>query len=265
MTLETKKQILRESKDLMGHYLYKRTVVLAAHDETGFIDHGTGMLLKLDEAAVVITAAHVIKGRDPSMIQLITTDKPSNIRFSPGKGDLFGGEVSEELDVGFLRIDDTSPLLDQNEFLSLDDFDFFPTGLSDDLAILFGMPAVEHKVEGGNVHSFSSFAYLNSYPDDFDWSTPGNRPVTLSVDYEEVVPDVFSGKEVSLPDPYGMSGGGLWRARFAGASVWTPERLRLVGILTELHENVREVRANRVENLYHLLSLHFDVPEIKQP
>jgi hypothetical protein len=262
MTLETKKQILREAKDLMGRYLYKRTVVLAVHDEKRIIKYGTGMLLKLAGEAVVITAAHVMRDTDPNMIQLITTDKPSNIRFSPGEGDLFGGDVSDELDVGFLRIDQASPLLAKNEFLSLDDFDFFPTGLPDDLAILFGMPAVEHKIEGGNVHSFSSFTYFNSYPDDFDWSTPGNRPVTLAVNYDEVVPDVFSGKEVPLPDPHGMSGGGLWRARFAGAPIWTPERLRLVGILTEFHEDVREVRANRVENLYHLLSHHFELPQI---
>lgn len=77
--------------------------------------------------------------------------------------------------------------------------------------------------------------------------------------------DVFTGQDMQLPDPHGMSGGGLWRARFAGSSIWTPDRLKLVGILTEFHEVQREVKANRVENLYHLLSHHFDMQLIQPP
>ena len=104
---------------------------------------------------------------------------------------------------------------------------------------------------------------MTSFPEDLDWAAPGHRPVTLSIGYDESVEDVFTGQQVDLPDPHGMSGGGLWRARFAGSSIWTTERMKLVGILTEFHEDSREVKANRCENLYHLLAHHFPLPDIQ--
>jgi len=266
MNLEQKKQIMRASKDIMNRHIFDRTVVLAYHDEKGIHGHGTGMLLQVDNQPIVITAAHVIKDVDPQTIQMITTETPSNIRCSPSSGDLYGGDVSEDPDVGFLRIgDSTSPLLAGKQFLTLDDLEFFPTGLPTDLAILFGMPGTEHKEPICDVHSFGSLTYMTNFPEDLDWSAPGNRPTLLSIGYEETVEDVFTGQDMCLPDPHGMSGGGLWRSRLAGAAIWTPARLKLVGILTEFHETQREVKANRAENLYHLLSHHFNMPAIEPP
>lgn len=263
MTLDQKKQILRASKTLMNRHIFERTVVLAIHDDKRIRAHGTGMLLRIDGQPIVITAAHVIKDFNPETIQLITTEAPSNLRLTPGAGDLYGGDANDDLDVGFLRIGDSaSPLLAGKKFLDLADLEFFPTGLTTDLAILFGMPGTEHKEPIRDVHSFGSFTYMTSFPEDLDWSAPGNRPTLLSIAYDEAVEDVFTGRTMELPDPHGMSGGGLWRARFAGSSIWTPDRLKLVGILTEFHEDRREVKANRVENLYHLLSHHFCLPDV---
>lgn len=263
MNLDQKKQILRASKALMNRHIFDRTVVLAAHDEKSIHAHGTGLLLRIDDQPIVITAAHVIKDFDPQTIQLITTEKPSNVRFTPGAGDLYGGDVNEDLDVGFLRIGDSAtPLLANKRFLNFEDLEFFPSGLTTDLAVLFGMPGTEYKERIHDVHSFGSFTYMTSFPEEMDWSAPGNRPTLLTIGYDETVEDAFTGQDIVLPDPHGMSGGGLWRTRFAGAAIWTPDRLRLVGILTEFHEDRREVKANRVENLYHLLSHHFNLPEI---
>ena len=237
--------------------------MLAVHDGSTIKEFSTGMLLRVEDQPLVITAAHAIKDIDPRSIQLVTTEVPSNHRFAPDGGDLYGGDVSDELDVGFLRIHNPhSLLLSKKQFLRLDDLEFFPTELTTDLAILFGMPETEHKEPTGNVHSFGSFTYMNSFPKDLDWSASGNHPAILTVEYDESVEDVFTRQQVQLPYPHGMSGGGLWRVRFAGVTIWTPDRLRLVGILTEFDEETREVKANRVENLYHLLSHHFDLPDI---
>lgn len=263
MSLKQKILVLNESKGLINRHIFDRTVVLAVINETTITKHGTGMLLQVDGHQIVVTAAHVIKDIDPRSIQIISTETPSNIRFAPRSGDLFGGGLNDELDVGFLRIEGSAaPLLIGKKFLTLDDFDFFPTGLTEDLAILFGMPGTEWKKPASDVHSFASFTYITEFPADVDWSAPGHRPAVIPTGYEATVEDAFSRKVMELPDPHGMSGGGLWRARFAGAPIWTADRLRLVGILTEFDEDVREVHANRVENLYHLLALHFSLPEI---
>ena len=262
MTLDQKIKILRSSKDLITRYIFERTVVIAVHDDKRITDHGTGMLLKIEDQPIIITAAHVIKDTDPDTIQIITTEEPSNVRFSPAEGDCFGN-ASTELDVGFLRIKPSSPLLSESRFLSIDDLEFFPTGLTTDLAIVFGMPEAAHKEPSRLVDSFASFTYMTSFPEDLDWSVPGNRPATISVDYDESVQDAFTGRQMTLPAPFGMSGGGLWRARFDSTPIWTPDCLRLVGILTEFYEERRSIKANRVENLYHLLSQHFALPEMQ--
>ena len=130
MNFEQKKQILRGSKALMNRFIFDRTVVLAVHDESSIRKHGTGMLLRVDNQPIVITAAHVIKDIDTEAIQLITTEQPTNIRHAPAVGDLYGGDVSDELDVGFFRIRDLqSPLFADKKFLSLEDLEFFPTAL----------------------------------------------------------------------------------------------------------------------------------------
>lgn len=263
VNLDEKKQILRASKALLNRYIFDRTVVLAIHDEHSIHSYGTGMLLRIEEQPLIITAAHVIKDVDPETIQVITTEEPSNFRLAPRMGDLYGGDFDQDLDVGFLQIrSPQSPLLSRKRFLGLADLEFFPQNLTHDLAILFGMPGAEHREPIQGVHSFGSFTYMTSFPGDLDWASPGNRPAILSAGYDESVEDVFSGKQIELPDPHGMSGGGLWRARFAGAQIWTADRLRLVGILTEFDGGRREVTANRVENLYHLLSHHFSLPDI---
>jgi hypothetical protein len=264
MSFEQRKQILKASKGVINRYMFDRTVVLAVHDENGIHDHGTGMLLRVENEPIVITAAHVIKSFDPQTIQLITTEEHSNVRFAPAAGDLYGGDTSDELDVGFLRIvDPASPLLANKRFLCLEDLELFPTNLATDLAVLFGMPGTEHKEPIQDVHSFASFTYMTNFPEDLDWTAPGNRPTILSIGYDEKVEDVFTGGNVPLPDPHGMSGGGLWRIRFSGSAIWTPDRMRLVGILTEFYDDRHEVKANRVENLYHLLCHHFDLPDIQ--
>jgi hypothetical protein len=263
MTLEQKKQVIRASTGLINRYIFDRTVALAIHNDRGIHGHGTGILMLMNGHPIVITAAHVIKNTPPGMIQIISTEAPSNDRFAPDSGELYGGGVNDELDVGFLRLGDSAaPLLDGKRFLTLNDFDIFPHGLTTDLAILYGMPGELRKERLPNVHSFRSFGFMTRFSGDVDWSAPGHRPTVTLVNYAESVEDSFSSNEVFLPDPHGMSGGGLWRANFAGAAIWTPERLRLVGIITEYDDEVHEVYANRVENFYHLLSEHFDLPEI---
>lgn len=285
MSFEQNVKILEASKKIINQHLFERTVVLAAYNKNGIFNHGTGILVEVQGRKLVITAAHVVKGIDPAAIQLITTEFPSNVRFEPRSGDLQGGDVGEELDVAFLYIDDAAtPLLSAKRFVRLEDMELFPTGLKTDLAILFGMPGTEHEKPAKNVDVFKTFTYMTFFPDDANRrksqtavqppvmyydeffpvdsveNTPDEESVLLTVNYDQMVKDVFTGEAMELPDPHGMSGGGIWRTRFANSTIWTPANLHLVGIMTEFDEERRELRANRLENLYNLLSKHFALP-----
>ena len=68
--------------------------------------------------------------------------------------------------------------------------------------------------------------------------------------------------KIRVPDPHGMSGGGVWRPHYKGSTIWTTENIHFLGILTEYHEDKWTIKANRIENIYHLLSLHFELPTL---
>lgn len=263
MNLEEKKAVVRESEKLIVRHVFDRTVVIGIMKNERLVDHGTGMLLRIDDNHLVITAAHVIKNIDPNDIQIISTEYLSNRRLSPGGGDLYGGDIEDVLDVGFLRMNDPNSVLEAGKkFLTLEDFDVFPTGLDVELAILFGMPESLHEERTPDSHTFPSLAYLTQFPGDIDWTAPGNRPATVWSEYDEIIDDVFTGQPVKLPPPFGMSSGGLWRADLSRGGIWTPDRIQLIGILTEFHEDKRMIKANRIENIYHLLERHFTLPSL---
>src|SRR5204862_3497841 len=126
-----------------------------------------GMLLRINNQSLVITAAHVIKNLDLQTVQLVTTNHPSDVRSMPEMGDLYGGNFNEDLDVAFLRIKDVStPLLAGKRFIGLEDLDFFPLGLKTDAGFAFGFPWEEHREQSPDVHAFGSFGVFCRFPAD---------------------------------------------------------------------------------------------------
>jgi hypothetical protein len=104
MNLEKKKEIVRASEKLIVRHIFDRTVVIGIMKDECLVDHGTGMLLRIDDHHLVITAAHVIKNINPDDIQIISTEYLSNRRLSPVGGDLYGGDIEDDLDVGMIRL-----------------------------------------------------------------------------------------------------------------------------------------------------------------
>lgn len=258
MNNEQKIATLTTSAGLINRYIFDRSVVIAAHNEKDPFDHGTGMLLSLEEANVVITAAHVIDKYGPDQLQIVSAENASNIKNAPSGKEFVGGKKFGQADVGFLQLsDDSITKLDHKKFLTLDDLEIFPQGLAEDMAVIFGMPEELHKTEQGNVHRYESFSYYSNIPADFDWTSKKQRPVQVVMEYPENVEDAFSKMFADLPEPSGMSGGGIWRARFKGSLIWTTDRLRLIGINAEFYRKKRSVKANRIEALVTLLAKHF--------
>lgn len=142
-------------------------------------------------------------------------------------------------------------------FITLKDIELFPVGVADDLSLNFGMPEAAHEEENNKIHRYDSFSYFTNIPDDFDWKSNERRPLDIWMEHPEEVENTFTGRTEPLPDPSGMSGGGIWRARFKDAKIWTPDRVRLIGINSEFYEEKRQIRANRMEAVVELLSRDF--------
>src|SRR5881394_1048081 len=106
MNKDQKIQILTEASPAINRHIFDRSVVIAAHDEKQPFSHGTGMLLKLDEAALVITAAHVIDRYELKELQIVSAEEPSNVQNAPSGKDFARDKKLGGKDVGFLPLSD---------------------------------------------------------------------------------------------------------------------------------------------------------------
>ncbi len=61
----------------------------------------------------------------------------------------------------------------------------------------------------------------------------------------------------ALPDPSGMSGGGLWDQGFETQLIWKPEGASLMGIQSAWHPKERYVRAVQIIHWLRLVHQHY--------
>ena len=62
---------------------------------------------------------------------------------------------------------------------------------------------------------------------------------------------------VALPDPQGMSGGGLWDQGFSGNTLWHPEDASLIGVQSSWHPESRYVRVVQIVHWLRLVHEHY--------
>lgn len=254
--VEKAKAVIRASKAGINRYMLNRTVTIVSHDEVDYLDHGSGVLLQLEEAHIVLTAGHVIMKKPPESLQIIASERMTNEKFAPTAKARRGGKIFGGVDVGYLRLNPTDlHRLTGKSFLKLTDLELFPPTISTDLVMLQGMPEVRHTVKDSARHTFESYTFMATLDRDVDWA--GKRPVQIKVDYPHFIENALSDQIEEPFDTEGMSGGGMWRARFAGDPIWTFERLRLVGIIVEINRESRVVPVNTLEALMQLLAIKF--------
>lgn len=248
--------IIRASKAAINRYMLNRTVTIVAHDDVDYLDHGSGVLLELEEAHVILTAGHVIMKREPQNIQIIASKGMTNERLAPIAKARRGGKIFGSVDVGYLRLNPADlQRLAAKKFLKLADLEVFPPNLSTDLVMLQGMPEERHTVRKSAFHTFESYAFFSKLEQEIDWTR--KRPVQIEVEYPPFILNALSDQVEQLIDTEGMSGGGMWRARFAGDLIWTPARLRLVGLIVEINREQRVVPVNTLETVVRLLAEKF--------
>lgn len=262
MNLETKIEILRVSKGAIEQYLFDRTVGIIAHDGGPRpIEHGTGILLQLDEEPIILTAGHVIAPYTTEQIQILATRQMSNIRVTPASKEYTGAGQLVEIDLGFLRLSEETLLgLRERKFFNLDDLEVFPTNLATDMPAVFGLPEEEHIERGQRIHRFGTFCYFPNNLEDIDWHSDEDRPRSLTIEYPDEVENAFTRTVQPLLDPHGMSGGGTWRLSYnQGSKIWSPYSMRLLGVNVEIipgHE-MEFIRAIRIEPVLDYLSKFF--------
>lgn len=226
---------------------------------------GTGVCISVGNQRFIITAAHVFEhAQSDRSISAIAgkhfvelSVKYWRTRPAPHSG------LPDPADLAIVPVDH-APASDGLRFLSLDELD--PAVRQEERApgtafMAIGFPqSKQPKIikkaaySAFAHHFFTHFEPVENYP-----------TLSLSADYHIAVgydvKDFVSGPDISqMPQPHGMSGGGLWRVPRALSG--TPGVPRLVGILTDYHAAPHHlVVATRI--VYPLRALAHFVPNTR--
>jgi hypothetical protein len=246
--------------DVLQQHINRHTVVVAIHDGSQVIDHGSGTLFMIDGTCLVLTAAHLIKDYAEQYIDIVGTYEPSSVSVTPICKKFWGGSMSDELDVGYLVLpDECLSLFGPQSFLTLDAMELYPERLSSDLTVFFGFPEVQHDKPKERYERFQPFMYMAGIENDIDWSQSSNRPTQVKMEYPFKVSDALTLKDIVLPNPSGMSGGGIWRSNInhVPLDTWTASHAKLIAIGTDWLDTKGTITANRIEVAVHLLAEEF--------
>jgi hypothetical protein len=226
---------------------------------------GSGLLLQVEDAHFLLTAAHV------------TDERRSNVLLIPAQGkfvNLFGLFIESPLPPSGLRKDDhldvavvrLSPELvarlhENLLFLDHDDCDLADVTAPGDVYTIVGYPARKSGIEGNAVvtdqFSLSGDGVMDKRFDELGL----DRRVHVIVQVRAKRAIHYSNMLKSQPPyPEGMSGGGIFAWSKALPELSALSQPKLVGILTEYHAHKNAYVGTRLHA--HLIAIHRNDPSL---
>ncbi len=201
---------------------------------------GSGVLLRLADAFVLLTARHVLEACAPSDRYVGLNSRIVRLQAKVLKT---GGPV-DHLDIGVCFLDSGLGQGLPGTSCALPEQLYVPNSLERSEHLLVGYPCSKQpRSVGGTVFARPMDLRCLSLPPS-DYEKAGYNPYTsilVRFDKENVWQD---GRRVRAPDPYGMSGGGLWVVRDTFGSVLPAPKL--AGVAIEWHRKNRRILATRV-------------------
>lgn len=248
----------------LSNFALRHSVGLGLYRAKNYIENGSGTLFEIESHYFIATAAHCIRKLDLDQIRVAYRETKYSDQFILVKKGALGGTGGDPYDVGYLELDrsvigDTSA-----EFLTIDQIalDYDPT---QSLVFLFGFPSeLVPKDEAIEQRRFRlrSLGLLtvvsigNTVPDCVDGS------IDIVLAYPEQAPSGAETQSYSVPDPEGISGGGIWIYNPNLASPITGSHdARFIGIQKSWLKQKRLVLGNKVIGFLRLLAR--DYPDVR--
>lgn len=244
---------------ILAHdYISDRSIAIVQRRSVDSLEIGSGTLVEADGRLFVATVAHNLVGADAMSLSLMPgglnrEEKLRIIRMAFEERDARG-----ETDVGFVEVEmESAEGLPRFTLADLaigsSDSETFPCASQ-------GYPAaavaVQDALDRGVIVESDGFFTL-SLP-------PTRRRFTGRPDIDLVVewpPHDGSLDHLVLPDPPGISGGGIGRVQpFEGARPWLLESTKLIGLNRRWSSSARELVATRIE--VWLEFLRREVPDV---
>lgn len=224
---------------------------------------GTGIFVDINGKVILLTAAHVLKNSSLNEIEIYFW---SQRRYVPIRVEEFKKDDDETIDIAYVVLNskDISP------YLSSDPYQYPNTVLKKPLtadifenelakrnqAFLYGYPAAwdEYKLlstETGEGYSLIEPITLCTAPIS-DLCTQTH----FYLEYPKELEGSFwtNGSPAELPDPEGISGGGIWQYIHTATSS-DPANLKLVGIITHFDNLEKRIRATSILYIKEMLGI----------
>jgi hypothetical protein len=241
----------------LASYLSNRSVALLLRPEPG-LWVGSGVCIRIGARHFVVTAKHNLQhnGQDLQISDI-------EVR---ARGEKYGEplnvtskSLASDLDLAWLELDPMASKRPHLAFVTIDEIASLPEKGDREPCCLLGYPAeMADKPSDAQQRPLLESAFILTL------SIPQSRRQGHATDGTFAIewPPHDGSLDDSLPQPYGLSGGGVWLLpRHDDYLVWSPERARLVGIEVAWRRDAKELVVIRIERWLELISNDF--PEIR--
>ena len=213
----------------------RHTVQLMILDDDGRLKpQGSGVLLYLKGLHFILTASHVTED--------FNKDKQLCIQGKDNKYQIVSGDICEtnidksnKIDIAFIKLEEriVENLPDHLEFAELETIG---KGAVDDPGMPYlvsGFPAVLTKTQGRVIQGKLQIYAVNSSNDKPKKHYGFSDETSYILDHKGKGKRVLGSQKGKLPEPHGISGGGLWRYWISRTITSQILEYRLVGIMIE--------------------------------
>ncbi|HUT13752.1 MAG TPA: hypothetical protein VMY42_24905 [Thermoguttaceae bacterium] len=265
-------QLMRASGDATIRHLYQRTATIVDTRDRIFTPTAqwrffSGTFIEIETRLFIATVSHSIGNYDSPSRYVLTT---KNGRPHPAGASVILRSVPTDdnhPDVGLLELDrELFQLFDGFEAIDISRVSVAPP--EQRLASLMGTPAETitiHPIQShewgisGTLSGFTTAAIAVDQWPDLNLQKPLDANFDMLVRYPDGSPDIRddSGMRTTLPEPFGISGGGLWIHDHGNNDFWLPDKCQLVGIQSSWLRDAAYVRLTRIAHWLDLICANY--------
>jgi hypothetical protein len=231
----------------------------------------SGVLVSIDGHLFVATAAHAVPSEPGGRLSFVV---PKAKAVDAGLLPILrcGKIESERPDIGFVELDPAGTLsVLGKEAINLDKIGLRGPGFPECRCLLFGYPSKLIRTEQTDPSqrhlTLRPLCYSNTLIE------PDNWPKTFSAEpASDQAVDIFlpcdpeaetwyyeeNEGDDNLPEPRGVSGGGLWQGTLTKVELWNAEAVQLFGIQSRWNEEEKYVCGCQIIHWLRLLREHYD-------
>lgn len=239
-----------EVKALLPH-TFRYTVAILKYRSVKNSSVGSGTLVQIGSHFFIATAAHNLTPYDDEYLYIGYTKERSYEQLPIKRCSPQQNEHEPDIDVGYMEITpDYANAMKEKSFLPLNRIKPF-INLWKPRVFLNGFPSelVPKDLAKKNMFNLHAMGYLTETRDPKNVNYNNVESRDIFVDYDEIGVLVDKKPDFKMPEPYGISGGGLWALPMASkGKLWDPQDTMLIGIERSWIKSSRVVLCTQIQH-----------------